>query len=95
VVPPGDPEALAVALEEALAGDPGARARRAAGAAGLARSFAWERVLEPLIEFCRAPRQDPTKEGFAFRPATVAPPDGLGFRLRRRLRRSLRGGGGR
>ncbi|HUP43186.1 MAG TPA: hypothetical protein VM599_08260, partial [Thermoanaerobaculia bacterium] len=66
---------------------PGARARRAAGAAGLARRFAWERVLEPLVAFCREPRRDPTREEFAFRPATVAPPDPFGFRLRRKLRR--------
>ena len=83
VVPPGDPAALAAAIEEAL-GPPGPRAGRAAA---LARRFAWERVLEPLVAFCREPRRDPTREEFAFRPATVAPPDPLGFRLRRKLRR--------
>ena len=83
VVPPGEPEALAAALREALA-EP---ARHAPGAAALARRFAWDRVLEPLLAFCREPRKDPTKEDFAFRPATVAPPDPLGFRLRRKLGR--------
>jgi glycosyltransferase involved in cell wall biosynthesis len=83
VVPPGDPAALAAAIAEAL-GPPGPRAGRAAE---LARRFAWERVLEPLVAFCREPRRDPTREEFAFRPATVAPPDPLGFRLRRKLRR--------
>jgi glycosyltransferase involved in cell wall biosynthesis len=83
VVPPGDARALAAALEEALA-EP---ARHAAGAAVLARRFAWDRALEPLVAFCRAPRRDPTKEDFAFRPATEAPPDAPGFRLRRKLRR--------
>jgi hypothetical protein len=38
------------------------------------------------VRFCREPRIDPTKEAFAFRPPTLAPPDPLGFRLRRRLR---------
>lgn len=91
VVPPSDPEALARALSEVLseaeAADPG----RAGRAAALAERFAWDRVLEPLVAFCHDPRRDPTKDEFAFRPTTVAPPDRLGFRLRRRLRRWLKG----
>lgn len=86
VVPPEDPEALAQALKEALASP----RRHAAGAADLARRFAWDRVLEPLLAFCRDPRRDPTKDDFAFRPDTVAPPDAPGFRLRRKLRRLIR-----
>jgi hypothetical protein len=43
-------------------------------------------VLAPLVRFCRAPLADATKERFAARPATVAPPDRLSFRLRRKLR---------
>ncbi|HUO86993.1 MAG TPA: glycosyltransferase family 4 protein [Thermoanaerobaculia bacterium] len=85
VVPPGDPAGLAVALGEAL-GDPRTAARRR-GAAELAAAFAWDRVLAPLAAFCRDPRADATKERYAFRPATVAPPDRLHFRLRRRLAR--------
>jgi glycosyltransferase involved in cell wall biosynthesis len=90
VVPPGDPEALATALSQALglsgeAAQP-VRARHREGAAALAERFAWDRVLEPLVAFCRAPRIDPTKEGFAFRPGTFAPPESLGFRLRRAIR---------
>ncbi len=86
VCPPGDPQALAAALREALE-----RPRaHAAGAERLAGRFAWSRVLEPLAAFCRDPRRDPTREDFAFRPETVAPADRLGFRLRRRLRRRLR-----
>lgn len=88
VVPPEDPEALAAvlgeAIDEAASGTPG---RHAAGAAQLARRFSWDRVLEPLVAFCRAPRVDPTKEEFAFRPPTLAPRDPLPFRVRRRLRR--------
>ena len=86
VVPPGDAAALASALGEAL-GDPAAAAARRRGAAALAARFAWERVLAPLAAFCRDPRADATKERYAFRPATTAPPDGLHFRVRRRLAR--------
>ncbi|HEX2165124.1 MAG TPA: glycosyltransferase, partial [Thermoanaerobaculia bacterium] len=84
VVPPGDAEALAAALREALEPERDARRR---GAAALAARFAWPRVLAPLADFCRDPRIDPTKEAFAFRPPTVAPPDDLAFRLRRFVRR--------
>jgi glycosyltransferase involved in cell wall biosynthesis len=88
VVPPGDPAALADALEAAIEeAASGAPSRHAAGAAALARRFSWDRVLAPLVAFCREPRVDPTKEEFAFRPPTVAPPDRPSFRVRRRLRR--------
>lgn len=89
VVPPEDPEALAQALEEAV----DLPRLYAAGAAVLARQFAWDRVLEPLVAFCCDPRRDPTKDEFAFRPDTVAPPDAPGFRLRRKLRRLFSKGG--
>ena len=82
VVPAEDPAALAAALKEVLE-DPEALEERRRGARELQERFAWPRVLEPLIAFCRDPGQDPTKGDFAFRPATVAPPDGLGFRLKR------------
>jgi glycosyltransferase involved in cell wall biosynthesis len=86
VVPPGDAAALAAALGQVLAGGEAVAARRRAGRE-LARRFAWERVLGPLVGFCSAPRRDPTKERYAFRPPTLAPRDRLGFRLRRFLRR--------
>jgi glycosyltransferase involved in cell wall biosynthesis len=82
VVPCGDVEALGRALAEVAAGD----GERAAGAAGLARRFAWETVLEPLVAFCLAPRRDSTKDDFALGLATRAPADSVGFRLRRWLR---------
>jgi glycosyltransferase involved in cell wall biosynthesis len=82
IAPSGDAPALARCLAEALA-DP---ASRAAGAAELLIDFRWERALAPLVRFCREPRRDASKERFAFRPPTVAPPDSLGFRFRRRLR---------
>jgi hypothetical protein len=90
VAPPGDAEALARCLLEALEGREeqvegrGGEAWRR-GARELLEGFRWERALAPLVRFCRAPRADPTKERFGWRPPTVAPPDPLGFRLRRRL----------
>ncbi len=88
VVPAGDEAALARALVEALDEETEAAARaRRAGARALLAEFRWERVLAPLVAFCRQPATDPTKERFAFRPPTVVPQDRLAFRLRRRLRR--------
>jgi glycosyltransferase involved in cell wall biosynthesis len=81
VVPPGDAEALAAALRDALTGD-----ARWQGARELLRAFTWDRALTPLVRFCRDPRRDETKDRFAYRPATLTPPDPLPFRLRRRLR---------
>lgn len=57
------------------------------GAAALLAAFRWERALAPLLRFCREPRRELTKERFVHTLATAAPPDGAGFRLRRRLRR--------
>lgn len=82
VAPPGDADALARTLSDVLA-DPGARSE---GAQELAAAFRWDRVLAPLVHFCRAPYRDETKERFAQRLATVAPPDRFAFRLRRKLR---------
>ncbi len=93
VVPAADPEALAQALVEALERPEEVAARRP-GARELAARFRWPAVLAPLVGFCREPAADPTKAGFAFRPPTCAPPDRLGFRLRRwwrgRIARRLR-----
>lgn len=88
VVPPGDPGALTRAFEEVLAGGELVTARRR-GAQRLLEAFSWDRALAPLVDFCLHPQIDPTKEGFAFRPATQAPPDRFGLRLRRRLKRFL------
>ena len=82
VAPVGDAPALARVLAEALDHPESRRA----GARELAAAFEWDRVLEPLVRFCREPWIDGTKERFAQRPATVAPPDRLAFRIRRKLR---------
>src|SRR5205085_8054157 len=76
VAPVGDAPALARVLAEAL-DDP---ASRRAGARELAAAFEWDRVLAPLIRFCREPWIDTTKERFAQPPATVAPPARLAYR---------------
>jgi glycosyltransferase involved in cell wall biosynthesis len=55
VVPPEDPARLAQALI-ALLSEPDARAARAAAFAALASDLTWERVAQPLLAFCRAPR---------------------------------------
>ncbi|MCP4655788.1 MAG: glycosyltransferase family 4 protein, partial [bacterium] len=61
VVPPGDSGALARAFREILDDGERLEARRAAGRR-LLEEFHWERVLEPLVRFCRKPGVDPTKE---------------------------------
>jgi glycosyltransferase involved in cell wall biosynthesis len=58
VVPAGDAAAIAAALADIFdRPDPIV----AAGARRLLQRFTWERVLEPLVEFCLAPRSDPFK----------------------------------
>jgi glycosyltransferase involved in cell wall biosynthesis len=86
VVPPGDAEALAGVLREVLSAEESLLSERRQGARELLRDFTWDRALEPLLRFCREPRRDDTKDRFAYRPETIAPPDPLPFRLKRRLR---------
>lgn len=88
VVAPSDAAALAAALRS-VAVTGGAEFR--AGAAEIVASYAWEKALAPLLEFCRNPRRDDTKDAFAFAPGTRAPADSLPFRLRRRVRAWLGG----
>ncbi len=85
VAPPGEAEALGRCLVEALE-DAGAAEARRRGAAELLAGFRWDQALAPLVRFCREPRLDATKDRFAVRLPTTAPPDPLRFRLRRRLR---------
>jgi glycosyltransferase involved in cell wall biosynthesis len=89
VVPERDPEALAAAIDEVLAGGPEVEARRGRGLA-LAAEHGWPRALRPLVDFLRQPRVDPTREEFAFRPDTVVPREGAAEALWRRARRRLR-----
>jgi len=57
-VPPGDVDALEDALFRLL-DDADLAAGCRAASAKLAEEYRWSRVLEPLIEFCRAPRRAP------------------------------------
>jgi hypothetical protein len=86
LVEPGDAAGAAAAIAAATTESDERRQRVDAGHR-LALRFAWSRVLEPLIEFCRAPWRDQTKERFAVTWPTRAPADTLEFRVRRRLRR--------
>lgn len=56
VVPPGDPERLAAALETLLFDEP-ARSEAVANVARVRPSLTWDRALAPLREFCAAPRR--------------------------------------
>lgn len=85
VAPAGDAEALASILADAIS-DPTARERAGEAGRTLARRFDWDQVLAPLLEFCRSPWRDPSKDRFGSRLPTQAPPDSLPFRIRRRLR---------
>ncbi len=69
IVAPGDPAALAAAIERTL-DETGGPARRAAAFAAMRASLAWSRAVEPLDAFCREPRRAPDRE----RNAWVAPP---------------------
>ncbi|MEM7048243.1 MAG: glycosyltransferase [Acidobacteriota bacterium] len=84
VVPAEDSKALAVAIDETLRGVDAERHR--AGARELTSRYRSSVALAPLLAFCQRPRRDESKADFAFRPATVAPPDPFSFRLRRWLR---------
>jgi glycosyltransferase involved in cell wall biosynthesis len=63
VVPPGDSEALAGVLVEVL-GDGEERERRRHRGLEEIRAYHWQRVLEPLLAFCREPRRDGGKGAF-------------------------------
>lgn len=57
-----------------------------AGSQRFVHEHQWERTLEPLREFARAPMIDATKEAFASRPSIADRTPSLLDRLKRRLR---------
>ncbi|HVR43185.1 MAG TPA: glycosyltransferase [Thermoanaerobaculia bacterium] len=88
VVAGQEPERYADALLAML--DSPERYREAVkGCARFVADHQWERLARPLVEFCRAPRRDPTREAFA----TPPPIGGRSEPLLRRLGRRLRGHG--
>jgi glycosyltransferase involved in cell wall biosynthesis/GT2 family glycosyltransferase len=64
VVPPDDSAAVASAIESLL--DAPDAAARSARIAATRASLAWSRVVEPLREFCAAPRHAPDRRGDAW-----------------------------
>lgn len=62
-------------------------ARMTRGSQEFVRDHQWPLALQPLREFCNAPRADATKEMFAARPAMIERPRSILSRLKRRLAR--------
>jgi glycosyltransferase involved in cell wall biosynthesis len=62
-------------------------AEMARGAERFVADHQWHRTLEPLREFCLAPRFDPTKGAFSTAPTVTAASPSLLERLRRRMGR--------
>jgi glycosyltransferase involved in cell wall biosynthesis len=56
------------------------------GSQEFVRDHQWDRTLEPLREFARAPRFEKTKSAFASQPAIAERPASILDRLKRRLR---------
>jgi glycosyltransferase involved in cell wall biosynthesis len=81
-VPPEDVAALASAIE-ALAADPARRVRLAGHCRAMARTLRWNRVAEPLIRFCAAPRRAPDLAARPLGVAVAVPLVGDTDRLRR------------
>jgi hypothetical protein len=77
-------EAFAAALTAALR-DRERYARMVAGTRTFVREHQWEIVLEPLIEFCRNPRIDETKDVFAASLQIPERPRSILARIRRRI----------
>ena len=66
---------------------PGSYARMTRGSQEFVGDHQWTRTLEPLREFCRAPRFDASKESFAAPPPLIARPRSIFSRIKRRLAR--------
>lgn len=86
VVPSDRPEDYAAAILELLERD--TRSVAIEGCRRFTEDHQWNRVLAPLLEFCRRPRTDGSKELFAIDQHRLADrPEPLLRRARRRLRR--------
>jgi len=83
VVPPGDVEALALAIER-LVDDPAERDACRQRLLALAQEFRWDRVVEPLARFCEAPGLAPDHDS---RERAMQRRIAHGFRATRWLKR--------
>jgi hypothetical protein len=72
LVPPGDVEGVALALDRTLAAAPLALADRQRRAGVITRDLQWAQVVEPLSAFCRQPRRAPDKAAPARPPRLSA-----------------------
>lgn len=90
LVPPENAVALARTLEQAMSEvDREAAAQHARGGARLAQAYSWDKVIEPLAAFCRAPRRDPSRKVMPMQmPAVARVP--IAVRAMRRLRRLVK-----
>ena len=86
-VDPGDVDGLAAALERLLSDDALATRCRA-GVRALAPDYSWDRVLAPLLAFCRAPKRAPDLADDATRRRLAHGPV-RPYAHRSRLRREL------
>lgn len=85
VVKDEEPAALAHAIVSLLQDE--ARYRRMSeGTRAFVGDHQWDRTLEPLRRFCRAPRKEQTREAFAAQPSIPAQQPSILDRIRRRLR---------
>jgi glycosyltransferase involved in cell wall biosynthesis len=82
VVPSESPADFAAAMVEVLRSE---HARMRAAARHFVEEHQWPRVLQPLRDFCRKPRVDPTKEAFAVRMQLPERPPSILARLKRRI----------
>jgi glycosyltransferase involved in cell wall biosynthesis len=85
VIPVDDPAAFANEIL-AIAGSRERYEAMAGGSLQFARDHQWERTLEPLREFCLAPRMEKTRDAFSSRASTVERPQSMLDRIKRRLR---------
>lgn len=93
VVPSSSADDYATAILDLLSdGERYGRARE--GCRGFVEDHQWDRLATPLLQFCRAPRQDETSARFAIeQPVAAATSRPLLERLRRRVDRLRRAGG--
>ncbi|HYM60885.1 MAG TPA: glycosyltransferase family 4 protein [Thermoanaerobaculia bacterium] len=69
----------------AIVRDPARHARMSAGARAFAVAHQWERVLEPLLSFCRDPRIEVTKDSWSVRMQVPEHPPSILDRIKRKI----------